>query len=148
VIRHLSLVGIGAVLLATTLSVSAQSIETETFKGRLSAFPIDFVTATTTTGSGSATATLTGDVLTIAGAFEGLNSAATSAYLSRAQKGMRGPRVFPLTVTRAISGTIDGRFTLTPAQVQDLRRGWYIVQIQTAANPEGHLRTWLSRVAP
>lgn len=137
---------IGAILFASTQFVDAQSAET--YRGRLSAVPIDFATAPTTTGAGSVTATLSGTTLTIAGTFDGLNSAATTAHLHRAPKGLRGPRVFDLAVTKATKGTIDGRLTLTAAQMQDLRQGWYFVQIHTEKNPDGHLRAWLARQQP
>jgi hypothetical protein len=142
-VNQLAVVCIATVLVASTQFADAQSAET--YRGRLSPVPIDFKTAPTTTGSGLVTATLSGNTLTIAGTFDGLNSAATAAHVHRAPKGMRGPRAFDLTVTKATKGTVEGRLTLTAAQVQDLKQGWYLVQIHTENNPDGHLRTWLAQ---
>jgi hypothetical protein len=61
----------------------------------------------------------------------------------RAPRGLRGPNVFDLTVTKATSGTVEGTVTLTNAQVEELRRGWYYVQIHTEKNADGQLRGWL-----
>jgi hypothetical protein len=123
--------------------VAATQQQSETFKGRLSPVPVNASTARTTLGAGSVTAMLAGNTLTITGTFDGLNSPATLAHLHRAPKGLRGPNVFDLIVTKAASGTVEGRLSLTTAQIEDLKRDWYYVQIHTEKNPEGHLRGWL-----
>ena len=115
----------------------------ETFAGRLSTVPVDPITVQTTAGSGTLTAALSGHTLTINGKFDGLNSPATAAHVHRARKGLRGPNIFDLTVTKATSGTVEGTLKLTDAQVEALKSGWYYVQIHTEVNPEGHLRGWL-----
>jgi hypothetical protein len=115
----------------------------EAFTGRLSTVPVDPVTALTTTGSGTLTAVLAGNTLTINGKFDGLNSPATVAHVHRARRGLRGPNLFNLTVTKATSGTVEGTLKLTDAQVEALKSGWYYVQIHTEINPEGQLRGWL-----
>jgi hypothetical protein len=118
--------------------------QTETFKARLSAVPIDAGTALKTLGSGSVTGVLEGPkTLTIHGTFEDLNSPATAAHIHRAKPGLRGENVLNLRVTPSRSGVIEGRFTLTDAQVADLRKGWFYVQLHTEENPDGHLRGWL-----
>ena len=123
----------------------AQDVGTDrfSFRGRLSAVPVDFVTVETTRGVGSFTAVLEGDTLSIEGTFEGMNAPATAAHLHRAFKGLRGPSLFTLTVTNETTGRVTGRLTLTDAQIQDLRSGRLYVQIHTAVNPEGHLRGWI-----
>ena len=113
------------------------------FKGRLSAVPIDFVTVQTTQGVGAFTAVLEGNMLSIDGTFEGLNSPATAAHVHRAFKGLRGPSVFALTVTNDTHGRVLGNLTLTDTQLADLRTGWLYVQIHTDVNPDGHLRGWI-----
>ena len=115
----------------------------ETFTGRLSTVPVDPVASRTTTGSGTLTAVLEGNKLTITGKFDGMNSPATLAHVHRAPRGLRGPNVFDLVVTKATSGTVEGTITLTAAQVEELKRFGYYVQIHTEKNPEGHLRGWL-----
>lgn len=139
--RVLASVAIGATVLLSAGIASGQS--GETFKGRLSAVPVDAVTARTTTGSGTITAVLEGNKLTINGKFESMNSPATVAHVHLAPRGLRGPNVFNLTVTRAASGTIEGSITLTGGQVDQLKRGFYYVQVHTEKNPEGQLRGWL-----
>jgi hypothetical protein len=115
----------------------------DVYKGRFAAMPVTAVTAPTMKGSGSVSAVLKGNTLTVSGKFEGLSSPVTMAHVHRARPGMRGPNVFDLTVTKATSGTIEAALTLTPAQVDEVRKGWYYVQLHTEKNPEGHLRAWL-----
>jgi hypothetical protein len=115
----------------------------DSFRGRLSAVPIDFVTAPTTRGVGAFTARLEGDTLTIAGTFERMNSPATVAHVHRAPKGLRGPGVFTLTVTADTNGLIEGTLSLTAAEIDVLRDDRFYVQIHSEANPGGHLRGWI-----
>src|SRR5439155_15232464 len=65
----------------------------EVFRARLTAVPVDTVTARTTTGLGSLTATLEGGTLTFHGTFDSMNSRATAAHVHRAPKGLRGPNI-------------------------------------------------------
>jgi hypothetical protein len=92
---------------------------------------------------GTATAVLEGVTLTITGTFDGMNSPATLAHVHRAAKGLRGPKILDLTVTRATSGTIQGTFKLTPMQIEELDKDRWYLQIDTEKNPEGQLRGWL-----
>src|SRR5215831_14789962 len=117
----------------------------ETFKARLSPLPRDGTNMADLTGGGSVTAVLVGTKLTISGTFEGLRGPATLARVHRAQAGVRGNPVFDLTVSKATSGTIAGTLTLTPMQVQDLKKGWLYVQIHSERAPEGNLWGWLFR---
>jgi hypothetical protein len=143
--RVLALVVMWATVLLLTDVARAQ--RGEAFKGRLSTVPVDATTAPTTTGSGSLVALLAdnrdGNKLTINGKFEGMNSPATVAHVHRAPRGLRGPSVFDLVVTKATGGIVEGNLTLTAAQVEELKKGWYYVQIHTEKNPEGQLRGWL-----
>jgi hypothetical protein len=114
-----------------------------TYKVRLSSVPVQASTAASLTGSGSATGTLRGTTLTVTGTFEGLQTPATTARVHVAPKGIRGPGVLDLVVTKATKGSVSGELALTPAQVDDLRRGRLYIQIQSEKAPEGNLWGWL-----
>ena len=128
-------------MLSLGLSVGAQG--GGTFKARLSPVPIDATMAANVAGSGSVTAVLTGAKLSITGTFEGLRSPATVAHVHSGRKGVRGPSVFDLTVTKATSGAIAGNLTLTREQVADLNAGKLYVQIHSEKAPDGNLWGWL-----
>jgi hypothetical protein len=114
----------------------------DTFKARLSRVPIES-SALGITGSGSATATLSGARLSVRGNFEGLQSPATIAQIRLGPRGIRGPVMFDLTVTKATSGTIVGTFTLRPEQVEAVRLGRFYIQIHSEKAPDGNLWGWL-----
>ena len=128
-------------MLSLGLSVGAQG--GGTFKARLSPVPIDATMAANVAGSGSVTAVLTGAKLSITGTFEGLRSPATVAHVHSGRKGVRGPSVFDLTVTKATSGAIEGNLTLTREQGADLNAGKLYVQIHSEKAPDGNLWGWL-----
>ena len=128
-------------MLSLGLSVGAQG--GGTFKARLSPVPIDATMAANVAGSGSVTAVLTGAKLSITGTFEGLRSPATVAQVHSGRKGVRGPSVFDLTVTKATSGAIEGNLTLTREQGADLNAGKLYVQIHSEKAPDGNLWGWL-----
>ena len=130
---------LGVLILADSAPL-AQSAAT--YKGRLSPVPVA-AASPNVTGVGSVTATLTGNKLAISGTFEGLASPATLAKLHRAPKGIRGPAVFDLTITPGTSGTIDGSIDLSPAQVEDLARERFYVQLHSEKAPDGNLWGWL-----
>src|SRR5262245_10067386 len=120
---------------------TAQNSLGENFGGRLSPIPITAQTAPTTKGLGSLSARLTEHTLTISGHFEGLNAPATGAQVRVAMKGLRGPALFSLRVINndAGSGTITGQLKLSPAQLVQFRREQFYVQLDSTANPDGHL---------
>ena len=127
-----------------TIALSAQ--QPRTFKARLSPVPIDVSMQATIAGSGSVTATLAGTKLSIAGAFEGLKSPATIAQIHKsAVRGVRGPVVFDLSVTRndAASGTLAGSFDVTPLQAADVEKGRLYVQLHSEKAPDGNLWGWI-----
>jgi CHRD domain len=134
---------IGAAILWLVHSTGAQS--GETFRARLSTVPIDLTMMSTVAGSGSLTAVLSGKKLTIAGTFDGLRSPATIARVHRGPRGIRGPAMFDLAVSKATSGTVSGSLELTPAQIEDLRSGRFYVQIHSEGAPDGNLWGWLLR---
>jgi hypothetical protein len=136
-------VAIGTSLILWAGVAGAQS--PDTFKGRLSAVPVNAATAPSTLGSGSVTAVLQGSTLIVKGAFLDLSSPATAARLHRALPGMRGPSIGDVRAQPAASGTIEGSLALSQTDVDLLKRGWLYVQVYTEKNPDGHLRGWLSR---
>lgn len=113
------------------------------FKGRLSPVPVAAADLERIQGSGSMTATLAGATLTIAGTFQGLVSPATVARVHIGGKGIPGPAVFEITVTKGTAGSLSGTLRLSPSQVDDLRRGKMYVQLHSEQAPEGNLRGWL-----
>jgi CHRD domain len=115
----------------------------ETFKARLSPVPIDVTMLSTIAGSGSLTAVLAGKRFTLTGTFEGLRSPATTAQIHRGPKGIRGPAILDLTVSKAEKGAVSGSFELTPEQIADLKNGRWYVQIQSERAPDGNLWGWL-----
>src|SRR5437867_4942466 len=105
------------------VAISAAAQSEEKFKIRITPVPLDGGMRATVAGSGSATATLSGNKLTVAGTFEGMPSAATTARIHRGlATGVRGSPFLELTVTKAPKGTVSGSFELTPQQVQFLDR--------------------------
>jgi CHRD domain len=125
---------------------AARAQKGETFKARLSTVPMDVSMMSTIAGTGSATAVLTGRKLVLTGTFEGLRSPATTAQMHRgATKGIRGPALFELSVSKATSGTISGTLELTRDQVEDLSNGRFYLQIQSERAPDGNLWGWLLR---
>jgi hypothetical protein len=112
------------------------------FSARLSPVPVA-AASPNITGVGLVTATRSGTKLTITGTFEGLASPATFAKLHRAPKGIRGPAVFDLTVASDTSGKISATLDLTPAQVEDLARERFYVQLHSEKAPDGNLWGWL-----
>src|SRR5271170_7495869 len=96
---------LAAVLLSLVSAGAAQNEQaSETFKARLSPVPINISMQATIAGGGLLTAKLTGKQLTIQGSFEGLRSPATTAQIHRAPKGIPGPAILDLTVTKEEKG--------------------------------------------
>lgn len=144
-LKRISLVAvIGAAIIWLAGSVAAQT--PEPYKARLSWAPISAVERASVAGMGSVSAVLAGRKLSVTGSFEGLQTPATVGHVHRGPgKGVRGPAVFDLTVTKGISGSITGSFDLTPEQVEGLRAGRFYIQIDSEKTSEGNLWGWLSR---
>ncbi|MGH9678702.1 MAG: CHRD domain-containing protein [Candidatus Acidiferrales bacterium] len=132
-----------AILLPGRFAGAQETAKKEIFKARLSPVPIDESMMATVAGAGSLTATLSGRRLTITGTFEGLRSPATTAQIHRGPKGIPGPAILDLTVTRAEKGEVTGSLLLTPDQVSDLRKERLYVQIQSERAPDGNLWGWI-----
>jgi hypothetical protein len=137
--RFLAVVALG---IAFTFAGAAQS--GATYKARLTAVPADARTRPSLAGIGQATATLMGTKLAITGSFEGLLSPATMAQLhSAVAAGVRGPVIGDLTITKGASGSLNGSFDLTPAQLEDLRKGGLYIEIHSEKAPDGVIWGWL-----
>ena len=141
--RAFTAIWMGAAILWLGTAAVAQT--GEVYKTRLSVVPITVAMQETVAGSGSVTATLTGRKLTVMGTFEGLKSPATVARIHLASRGIRGPAILDLTVTKSASGTISGSLDLTPAQVEELRNSRFYVQLYSERAPDGNLWGWLVR---
>jgi CHRD domain len=129
-------------ILLAACSAIAQS--GETFKARLSTVPVDATMLPTVTGSGSLKAVLAGTKLTISGSFEGLRSPAIHASIHIGpQRGIRGPAVHDLEVTKQKAGSVSGSVDLTASEVEDLKNGRLYVQIDSERAPEGNLWGWV-----
>ena len=138
--RVRSIIAVTIVLALTTL-VNTQNAQT--FKARLSPMPVDATNQAGTTGLGTVTAVLAGTKLSISGTFSGLQTPATIAQVHVGAKGISGPAVLDLTVTKATAGTLQGELMLTSAQVEHLKRGRLYIQIHSEKAPDGNLRGWL-----
>jgi hypothetical protein len=125
------------------LAIVAAQGKASPYRARLSPVPIDVAMQATIAGTGTVTATLTGARLTISGTFSGLKTPATVARVHIADKGLRGPAAFDLTVTPATSGALSGTVALTPAQVEDLAKSRFYIQIHSEKAPDGNLWGWL-----
>jgi hypothetical protein len=123
---------------------SALAQNGQTFRARLSTVPVDATMLPTVTGSGSLKAVLAGDKLTISGSFEGLRSPAIHASIHIGpQKGVRGPAVHDLEVTKQKAGSVSGSVDLAASEVEDLKNGRLYVQIDSERAPEGNLWGWV-----
>ena len=131
----------GALLLATQVFAAAQG--GETYRARLSVVPLDVAMQANVAGLGQVTATLAGNRLTVTGNAEGLRSPATTVSIHRGPKGIPGPAILNLTVTKATNATISGSLDLTPQLIADLRGEQLYVQLNSERAPEGNLRGWL-----
>ena len=93
-----------------------------------------------------------GPKLMVNGTFDGMRSAATVAHLHRSTKGPEepggptpGPVLFDIDVSAETNGTLNGSWWITEEQAEELRQGWYYVQVHSEANPAGALRGWLKQ---
>jgi len=133
---------ISLVILGAGYSALAQN--GQSFKARLSTVPVDATMLPTVAGSGSLKAVLTGNQLTISGSFEGLRSSAIQASIHIGpQRGIRGPAVHDLNVTKEKAGSVSGAVDLTASEVEDLKNGRLYVQIDSERAPEGNLWGWV-----
>jgi len=135
-------VGILAALSWLAAPAGAQS--GQTIKLRLTTVPIDFVDVAKVSGSGAGTVTLAGETLTVAATFKGLVGPATTAqvHLGRA-KGVRGPAIGDLVVSKSAAGDVSGSVTLKRDQIDALKAGRLYIQVNSEPAPGGNLWGWL-----
>jgi hypothetical protein len=132
-------------LVCLSAMLSAQNAE-ERFKTRLSPVGIEASKRAEVTGSGSVSAVLAGAKLSITGTFDGMQGAATAAHVQQGvATGVRGPVIGDLEVSHAMGGNVNGTITLTPEQVESLRKGKLYIQIHSEKAPDGNLWGWLLR---
>jgi CHRD domain len=144
--KHRSLISALAGCMILVAACSAVAQKAPSFKARLSTVPVDATMLPTVAGSGSLKALLAGNKLTLSGSFEGLRSPAMRASIHIGQqKGIRGPAVHDLIVTKDKSGSISGSVELTSSEAEDLRSGRLYVQIDSEGAPEGNLWGWVLR---
>jgi hypothetical protein len=115
----------------------------ETYKARLSVVPLDIAMQTNVAGQGNLTATLAGNRLTVNGTIQGLRSPATDVHIHRGPRGIPGPAILDLSVTKATTATISGTVDLSPSQLADLKDGNLYVQVNSERAPDGNLRGWI-----
>jgi CHRD domain len=122
----------------------SQASSGQAFKGRLSPVPISADMVGRITGSGSFSGELTGNTLTIAGLFTGLQSPATLAHLHIGERtGVRGPAVFDVRLDKATTGSLSATIELSESQIASLRRGFFYLQINSEKAADGNLWGWL-----
>lgn len=127
-----------AACLFTALPAAAENFQTD-----LGPAPLDGSNRARVLGRGSVLATLSGDSFTLHGNFSGLASPATAAHLNMGTvMGATGPSIRDVTVTRARSGQITGRLTLSPDQVAALRAGRIYLLVDSETAPNGNLWGW------
>jgi hypothetical protein len=125
------------------LAPEIQAQAARTFRTRLSPVPVTAFNANIV-GTGAVTATLAGNTLTVTGSYEGLASPATGARIFKSPKpGMRGEPLLDLQVSGGTAGTINGRFELSAAQLQEISASRYYVQLHSEKAADGNLWGWL-----
>jgi len=133
-----SLVAAALVLASTTPFVVASAADMANFSATLSGAAE--VPANSSAGNGTLEATLdkASNVLTWKVTYSGLSGPATMAHFhGPAMPGANAGVVVPFT---AATSPIEGKATLTAAQVADLTAGKWYVNVHTAANPGGEIR--------
>ena len=137
-----------ALLVLLTITAPALAVDYQTNLGPM---PLDDETKAVIGGRGDATASYDGKTFVVKGNFRGMPSNAISAHVFDSPvAGMPGNKLFDLEVTKAVSGTISGSFTLSSAQARALRTGKLYIQINSEKapaeypwGPKGTLWGWL-----
>ena len=94
-----------------------------------------------------------GPKLMVNGTFDGMSSPATVAHLHRSTKGPEepggptpGPVLFNIDVSTATDGTLNGSWWISEEQAEELRQGWYYVQVHSEAVSYTHLTLPTKRI--
>ncbi len=107
------------------------------------------VPANVSQATGAVTAVLKGDKLTITGTYTGLAGAPTGAHIhGPAATGANAGVVVAITTTAGAAptaGTISGSFTLSAAQIADLKASMYYINVHTSKYGSGEIRGQLTK---
>lgn len=103
------------------------------------------VPAKVTNGTGTGVVIITDEATGAAKmslSFSGLTSPANAAHIhGPAVRGQNAPILFPITVPAATSGSAnDVSFTMSPAQITQLKQGLFYFNVHTTNNPGGEIR--------
>ena len=116
----------------------------DNFSFRLSPGPRLVGTRADSSGSGLLSAKLSGNTLSLDGTYGGLLGVPTAArLLMGSAPGVRGPRISDLTISQAVSGTINGKIKLGAKQLAAFRNGGLYVEIDSINAPDGDLWGWV-----
>jgi hypothetical protein len=136
--------------LALLLSTAARALAAETYTLALDPVAYDNSTRDAIVGQGKLTATLDGNRLTVSGNFSGLSSPATLVKLGVGLDfGIPATDFFGnLTASGGTSGTVSGSITLTPAQVDALKKWRLFVELYSVRGADGSLWGWFQPSGP
>jgi hypothetical protein len=116
----------------------------DNFDFRLSPGPRLVGTRADSSGSGHLSAKLSGNTLSLNGAYVGLLGVPTAARLLRGPApGVRGPKIADLTISPATSGTISGSIKLGGKELAAFHKGGLYIEIDSANAPDGDLWGWV-----
>jgi hypothetical protein len=143
----LGLIALGLTI-ATVFVACPAPAATTTFKATLAG--ASEVPPVTSAGTGSVTVTLNEGTkqITVDGTYSGLSSVVATPYAhihGPALPGANAGVVFSLTYDAATSGKLGGTFTLTDAQITDLKDGKYYVNVHTTNFGNGEVRGQLTK---
>jgi hypothetical protein len=130
-------------LLLGALLLSSAPALAENYQTTINPTPLATTNRQNVVGLGTVQATLTGNKLSLHGAFAGLATPATDAHLCLSfVMGGPGASFQDLQVTQTTKGEIHGDVTLTPEQVQGLKDGKMYVLLNSQKAPKGNLWGW------
>ena len=126
--RHTLFAAVAAVGLMSASAASAQMVH----------YSANLKGADGIKGTGMVQAMLDGKSFTYSATYAGLTGPAVAAHFhSAATPGGNGPPALPAVVTPS---PIQGKATLSDAQIADLNAGKWYFNLHTAANPGGEIR--------
>ena len=136
---------LGLALASVVLFLSTAALHADdSFSFRLSPGPRLVGTRADSSGGGQVSVKLSGDTLVLDGNYRGLLGAPTTAsLLMGSAPGVRGPKIATLTISPALSGTINGSVKLRAKELSAFRKGGLYVEIDSAEAPEGDLWGWV-----
>ena len=125
-------------------AAGAPALAADKYITNLGPMPMDDASKVNIQGRGDVSATLDGRRLSVSGSFHGLPSPATAGHINLSlATGVPGDKIFDLTVTQAMAGTVSGDVTLSAKQAAAFRTGKLYVQIDSQKAPDGTIWGWL-----